>query len=158
MLWQQIYIVPHHPAKWRWLRPHHITSVPSECSDSLSLHPGGGGERGTGIHYSVLRNQRKIPGQDSGVQWICLSGLLTRDGLNSSCPGADKFMETRTQEQTQRAALPGMKPPQRPGSIHPAKTSLQTYLGPVLPLCTTACQTGAGLACCRAAGKEGQFI
>lgn len=61
-------------------------------------------------------------------------------------------------EQTNSVALPGTKPPQTPGSIHPVKTSLQICLGSAHPLCTVACQTGADLACCRAVGKQGHLF
>ena len=59
---------------------------------------------------------------------------------------------------TKHTAPPGMKPPRRPGSIHPAKTSPQIYPGPVRPLCTVARQTGADWACCRAGGRQESFF
>ena len=38
------------------------------------------------INYSVLRNQRKIPGWDAGVQWLCPSGLITSAGSQQLTP------------------------------------------------------------------------
>lgn len=67
-------------------------------------------------------------------------------------------METKIHEQAKSAALPGMKPPQRPGSIRPAKMSLQICLGSAHPLCTVAHQTGDDSACCRAVGKQGHLL
>lgn len=61
-------------------------------------------------------------------------------------------------EQINSVALPGTKPPQRPGSIHPVKMPLKICLGSVHPLCTVARQTGADLACCRAVGKQGRLF
>ena len=60
--------------------------------------------------------------------------------------------------QTKHTAPPGMKPPRRPGSIHPAKMSPQIYPGPARPLCTVARQTGADLVCCRAGGRQESFF
>lgn len=59
---------------------------------------------------------------------------------------------------TKHTAPPGMKPPRRPGSIHPAKTSPQIYPGPARRLCTVARQTGADWACCRAGGRQESFF
>ena len=67
-------------------------------------------------------------------------------------------MEPKIHEQAKRAALPEMKPPQRPGSIHPAKMSLQICLGSVHLLCIVAHQTGADSACCIAVDKQGHLF
>lgn len=67
-------------------------------------------------------------------------------------------METKIHEQAKNAALPGMKPPQRPGSIRLAKMSLQICLGSAHPLCIVVHQTGDDSACCRAVGKRGHLF
>lgn len=66
----------------------------------------------------------------------------------------NSFRETKIHKQAKSAALPEMKPPQRPGSIHPAKMSLQICLGSVHLLCIVAHQTRVDSACCRAVGKQ----
>ena len=77
--------------------------------------------------------------------------------LNSSAQGMGQPYGV-PDPQTKHTALPGMKPPRRPGSIHPAKTSPQIYPGPARPLCTVARQIGADLACCRAGGRQESFF
>lgn len=53
--------------------------------------------------------------------------------------------------------IPVMTPLQRPGSVHPARTSLKTYLESALPLSMAALLTGVCSDCYKAAGKQGRL-
>lgn len=78
------------------------------------------------------------------LTWV--RGAFVLD-LKNSCKGLNHIPR---HQDTQAMNLPGKKPPRRPDSIHPAKMSLQTYLGAAHPLCTVVPLTGADLVCCTA--------
>lgn len=88
-----------------------------------------------------------------GSNGSVFQGYLQGLGLRGSCPGGGTTPRRPRHERAEGAALPGMTPPQRPGSAHPAGTSLQTCPGPALPPWAAAPQTGAGGACCKAVGE-----
>lgn len=102
----------------------HTASVPSQHSASLSSTLERQ-KRRTKKSSQHFESQRKIRGWDVGPGPLTFQSQQLSSGMGN--PMGSWIHRPST-------APPGMKPPRRPGSIHPAKTSPQIYPGPARPL------------------------